>query len=110
MTSAACSFDFDSSPDSTVKMIIPDIAENYSILSKSAPEIRKIISKIQYELRKLVDIFPRNGQNFLLDNTPTNLDIHIAQNEILARIPYQQGWLIDRLYLSFKEMQSILTE
>jgi hypothetical protein len=109
MTSTACGLDSNSNSGSTVKMIIPDIAENYIVLSKSTTEIKKIISKIQYELRKLVDIFPRNGQNFVLDNTPTNLDIHIARNEILARIPYQQGWLIDRLYLPFKEMQSILT-
>jgi len=93
---------------STVKMNIPDIAENYIILSKSETEIKEIISKIQYELRKLVDIFPSNGQNFVLDSIPANLDVHITRNEVLARIPYQKGWLIDRLYFSFKEIQSIL--
>jgi len=97
------------SSTSTVKMIIPEIAENYIVLSKSETEIKEIISKIQYVLRKLVDIFPSKGQNFILDNIPSNLDIHITGNEILARIPYQQGWLIDRLYLSFKEIQSILS-
>jgi hypothetical protein len=60
-------------------------------------------------LRKLVDILPNKGQIFLLDNIPANLDIHITRNEILARIPYQQGWLINPLYLSFKEIQSILS-
>jgi hypothetical protein len=94
---------------SIVKMNIPDIAENYIVLSKSETEIKEIISKIPYVLRKLVDIFPNKGQNFILDNVPSNLDIHINRNEILARIPYQQGWLIDRLYLSFKEIQSILS-
>jgi hypothetical protein len=92
-----------------MKMNIPDIAENYIILSKSETEIEEIISKIQYVLRKLVDIFPINGQNFILDNIPANLDVHITRNEVLARIPYQKGWLIDRLYLSFKEIQSILS-
>lgn len=94
---------------STVKMNLPDIAENYIILSKSEAEIKEIISKIQYVLRNLVDIFPSNGQNFILDNIPTNLDLHITRNEVLARIPYQKGWLIDRLYRSFKEIQSILS-
>jgi hypothetical protein len=93
---------------STVKMNIPDIAENYIILSKSETEIKEIISKIQYELRKLVDIVPNNGQSFVLDSIPANLDIHITRDEVLARIPYQKGWLIDRLYSSFKEIQSIL--
>jgi|GEM_PF-6262186 len=94
---------------STVKLNIPDIAENFIVLSKSETEIKEIISRIQYELRKFVYIFPSNGQNFILDNIPVNLDIHITRNEILARIPYQQGSLIDRLYLSFKEIQSILS-
>lgn len=94
---------------STVLMNIPHIAENYIILSKSETEIKEIISKIQYELRKLVEIFPNNGQNFILDNIPANLDIHISRNEVLARIPYPKGWLIDPLYLSFKEIQSILS-
>ena len=44
-----------------MKMNIPDIAENYIILSKSETEIEEIISKIQYILRKLVDIFLRQG-------------------------------------------------
>jgi len=66
-------------------------------------------SKIHYVLRKLVDIFPSKGQNFILDNIPANLDIHITRDEILARIPCQQGWLINRLYLSFKEIQLILS-
>jgi hypothetical protein len=94
---------------SFVKMNVPDIAENYIVLSKSESEIKKIISRILYELRKLVDILPNKGQIFLLDNIPANLDIHITRNEILARIPYQQGWLINPLYLSFKEIQSILS-
>jgi hypothetical protein len=87
----------------------PDIAENYIVLSKSESEVREIISKIHYVLKKFVDIFPQKGQIFFLDNIPSTLDIHITRNEILARIPYQQGWLIDPLYLSFKEIQSILS-
>ena len=94
---------------STVRMNLLDIAENYIILSKSEAEIKEIISKIQHVLRNLVDIFPSNGQNFILDNIPANLDLHITRNEVLARIPYQKGWLIDRLYRSFKEIQSILS-
>jgi hypothetical protein len=94
---------------SIVKMNIPDIAENYIVLSKSEAEVREIISKIHYVLRKLVDIFPNKGQIFFLDNIPANLDIHITRDEVLSRIPYQQGWLIDPLYISFKEIQSILS-
>lgn len=94
---------------SIVQIKTPDVAENYIVLSKSESEIKEIISKIHYVLRKLVDIFPNKGQNSILDSIPANLDIHITRNEILARIPYQQGSLIDRLYLSFKEIQSILS-
>ncbi|MEJ2223216.1 MAG: hypothetical protein P8X80_20740 [Desulfobacterales bacterium] len=104
------SFAMSGNSASAVRMNIPDIAENYIILSKSETEIKEIISKIQYVLRKLADIFPRNGGNFALDSVPANLDLHITRNEVLARIPYPKGWLIDRLYLSFKEMQSILSK
>ena len=109
-TAGGLSIAMDGGSASIVKMNIPDIAENYIILSKSQTEIREIISKIQYALRKLVDIFPGNSQNLILDNISADLDIHITRNEVLARIPYQKGWLIDRLYLPFKEIQSILSE
>jgi hypothetical protein len=94
--------------DSVVKMNIPDIAENYLVLSKSESEVRGIISRIHYVLRKLVEVFPNRGQLFFIDNIPANLDIHITRDQVLARIPYQQGWLLDALYPSFKEIQSIL--
>jgi hypothetical protein len=111
MTTAAGGFSIAMSGGSAsiVQINIPDFAENYIVLSKSESEIKEIISKIHYVLRKLVDIFPNKGQNFILDSIPADLDIHITCNEILARIPYQQGWLIDPLYLSFKEIQSILS-
>ena len=92
----------------TIELNISDIAENYIILSKSEAEIKEIISKTQYELRKIVDIFPNNGQNCTLDNIPASLDVHITRNEVLVRIPYPKGWLVDLLYPSFKEIQSIL--
>jgi hypothetical protein len=94
---------------SFVRMNDPDIAENYIVLSKSESEVREIMSQIHYVLKKIVEIFPNKSQIFHLDNIPCTLDIHITRNEILARIPYQQGWLIDPLYLSFKEIQSILS-
>jgi len=108
-TAGGLSITIAGSSASTVKINNPGIAENYIVLSKSETEIKEIISKIHYVLRKLVGIISSKGQNFVLDNIPANLDIHITRNEILARIPYQQGWLIDRLYLSFKEIQSILS-
>ena len=95
---------------SIVKMNNPNITENYIVLSKSESEVREMISKIHYVLRKLVDIFPQKGQIFFLDNIPADLDIHITRNEILARIPYQQGWLIESLYLHLKEIQSTLSK
>ena len=111
MTTTAGGFSIATSGGSAsiVPINIPDFAENYIVLSKSESEIKEIISRIHYVLRKLVDIFPNKDQIFLLDNIPANLDIHITRNEILSRIPYQQGSLIDRLYLSFKEIQSILS-
>jgi len=110
MTTAAGGFSIAMSGGSAsiVQINIPDFAENYIVLSKSESEIKEIISRIHRVLRELVDIFPNKGQIFILDSLPADLDIHITRNEILARIPYQQGWLIDRLYLSFKEIQSIL--
>jgi hypothetical protein len=111
MTTTAGGFSIitDGASASIVKINIPDIAENYIVLSKSESEVKEIISKIHRVLKKIVDIFPNKSQIFHLDNIPASLDIHITRNEVLSRIPYQQGWLIDRLYLSFKEIQSILS-
>jgi hypothetical protein len=90
-----------------VEVSDPDIRDSYLILSPNETEAVRIVSLINRTLKELSGICIT--RIFIeIDRVPTNLEIHITDRYVLARMNPQLGEKIESLYSLFRDMQRAL--
>lgn len=90
----------------TAQVRLPEIAEKYAVVSDDEAEVNEVIGKISGPLLRLSSLF--DGATVMDGTLTTDLDIHIRDKYLFARMGYVYRNKIESIYMEFRDIQKAL--